>query len=127
MLRRLLRIACIAGLSSPLIVLSGAPAYAEEPCDAGHISVNTYVKVCWETSNNRLWVQDREADGRRAVGLVLFGGSTWECQMTGGAGKWNWCEYPGWSNGTVIYFRGATRNGAEGALGYWAPWATDMT
>lgn len=130
MRRVLLMVFSLLALLLPFTVFGGAsPAAADDAhgCDPGHNSENARVLVCFKSYGDRLYVKDKMADGLRATGVIIFGGSQHYCQNANGAGTWVSCGYSELGEGQVLPFYGACQNGPSGNLVYKANQAQDMT
>lgn len=79
---------------------------------------NTYVRVCFVPKTNRVYIQDREADGRAAIGRThgLFNGHMKNCTWSGGNGTWGSC-LTAVPEGGVVYQRGYVWNKSTGYKG----------
>ncbi|MEO6500909.1 MAG: hypothetical protein ABIQ09_03255 [Jatrophihabitantaceae bacterium] len=114
--RRAIFACAVVGFS---VVAPVAPAQAAESFQVGtlvsgpdgactkYMAANTHVKVCFAAYGEKLYVQDRAADGRSAIGELTF--STVGCRNKYGSGTWVRCDYnipEGWHT-TMI---GSTRD-----------------
>jgi hypothetical protein len=56
---------------------------------------NTHVKVCFDPGSDRLYVKDKDTDGRSAYGMFDGGwvGDRDACRNPYGAGTWVMCDY----------------------------------
>lgn len=109
--------------------MSGPPAGV---CNNdGRDSRNSYVGVCFDPSGDKLYVQDREADGRSAYGYFNDSRISAEaCRNSRGNGNWVVCSYGTQvPEGIAAYFVGYTKDN-EGILNPWrniAPQAVECT
>lgn len=68
---------------------------ANGSCNAGDIAENTHVKVCFGAAEDKLYVMDKDNDGRSAYGRFDTGwvGPAKACRNPYGQGTWVVCDY----------------------------------
>lgn len=112
--------AASAALAIALVYTTASGAVASTDshgCHATEPAVNTYVKVCFKTNGDQVWVLDREPDGASAVGYIQGPGGNYSyyCVNSLGAGNWAHCDRDFPENAYYVY-RGYTKNGTNGEL-----------
>lgn len=107
----------LAALSIAFVYMaphSAAAASDSHGCNAiTEPSINTYVRVCFKTTGDQVWVQDRESDGASAVGRITTpsGQYNYYCKNSAGAGTWRYCNR-NLPEGGPIGYRGYTKDGS---------------
>jgi len=123
-----------AGIAGTVVLLAGigaTPAYAADGRAGTKVSDpngacadnsvgNTHVQVCYLDYGDKLYVKDKEADGRSAYGYI-----TWPdkepCRNSYGAGTWVMCNYDIPEDMRILY-KGYTQDNE----GYFNPWHDEM-
>ena len=123
---KLRRMGIVAAAAALLLVGTSTPASAvgdgdvrlgtlvpdaNGSCNAGDIAENTHVKVCFGATADKLYVLDKDNDGRSAYGRFDTGwvGYQKACRNKYGQGKWVVCDYD-LTEGIMAKFQGFTQD-----------------